>query len=109
MGAPVTPVFMPDVPKAQPVRAVRRIFKYPVELTDSFAIDLPAGAEVLTVQTQGDAPFIWALVVDHARLEPRHFRLCGTGHVLGDGTRYVGTFQLHDGAFVGHLFEVRRA
>ena len=106
----MTPVFAPDVQPSRAVRAVRRIFKYPVELTDSFTIMLPAGAEVLAVQAQNDSPFIWALVVDLARLEPRHFRLCGTGHVIGDGTtRYIGTFQLHDGAFVGHLFEVRSA
>lgn len=95
---------------------MKRIFKYPVPVTASVCIDLPKGAEVLTVQNQGSSlslarvgaaqPQIWALVDDAAPSEPRTFRWFGTGYALPEplGT-YVGTIQLGDGALVFHLFE----
>lgn len=49
---------------------------------------------------------------DGDKIEPsekgvtRVFVMRGTGHrFTGEEGRYVGTFQLDGGAFVGHLFE----
>ena len=71
---------------------------------------MPKGAQILTVQAQHDIPCIWALVEPKAGLaeeETRKFRMFGTGHEIHDHSElfYIGTFQLNDGAFIGHLFE----
>lgn len=92
------------------------VYKYPIPIEDTFTISMPAGATVLTVQTQqssqdvwrGEAgPNIWVLVDPTALHEPRHFRLAGTGHPIEEKLgRYVGTFQLSGGQLVFHLFEM---
>jgi hypothetical protein len=87
------------------------IYKYPFAvryLTEQdFVIDMPAGAEVLSVQVQGDSVCLWAMVDTEAAAEVRRFRMFGTGHPLprdaAGRLRFVGTVQ--DGWYVGHLFE----
>lgn len=90
---------------------MRVIWKYPVPIVDTFALEMPKGAEVLTVQVQGGDAQMWALLdPDRPKVE-RCFRLLGTGHPLGVGEvsdrfgRYVGTFQIAGGSLVWHLFE----
>lgn len=85
---------------------MKRVFKYPIPVVDGFTIDMPKGAIVLCVQTQREKPCIWALVDPIAPKETRHFRLAGTGHAINEAiARYVGTFQIGEGALVFHLFE----
>ena len=84
------------------------IYKYEVRIADEFVIEMPKGARILTVQTQGGAPFLWALVENTASMTMRTFALRGTGH-QSDGLAlapFVGTFQLHNGALVFHLFDL---
>lgn len=75
-------------------------------------LEMPAGAEVLTVQRQGDGPVLWAMVNTTAPKERRRFLASGTGHDLPPGVtrrRYVGTFQLPDpifGVTVWHVFDM---
>lgn len=82
------------------------IYKYPVG-PDSFNLQLPAGAKILTVQTQNEKPWMWALVNPDAAPETRYFKVRGTGHYCDgiDAANYIGTFQLHGGALVFHVFE----
>jgi hypothetical protein len=83
-------------------------------------MSLPRDARVLAVQAQPIAddvfghtsrPRVWALVDPDAPSVWRRFRLLVTGKQIEDGEMagldYVGTFQLGNGAFVGHLFERR--
>lgn len=84
---------------------MRRVFKYPLPVQDAFTLSLPVGAQLLSVQVQRGEPMLWALVDDRAGLEARHFMIRGTGHDADAVGSYVGTFQLADGAFIGHLFE----
>jgi hypothetical protein len=96
---------------------MRTIYKYPVQPLAEFEIALPMGAEVLTVQMQNGKPYIWALVDTNLVSHQRTFYLRGTGHRCSDlqvngvrvagrvPVRYVGTFQMDDGASVFHLFE----
>lgn len=84
--------------------SVKTIFKYPIEVVDSQEIKMPIGAEVLTVQVQGDIPCLWALVESSVPSESRTILIFGTGHpVSGLNNKYIGTFQL--GALVFHVFE----
>ena len=89
---------------------MKTVHKYPVEITDEFWVEMPAGAEVLTVQVltvqvQQGEPFLWAKVDTAAPYRPHGFRLIGTGLPAGDDPgRYVGSFQLEGGTLVFHLF-----
>lgn len=86
------------------------IWKYELIVTDEQMVAMPAGAEVLCVQVQRGVPRAWVLVDPEAPLAPTTFIIHGTGHcVERTDLRYVGTFQLYDGAFVGHAFIVEAA
>lgn len=39
-----------------------RIWKFKFPINDNVCIDMPIGAEILTVQTQNNTPCIWAIV-----------------------------------------------
>ena len=81
------------------------IFKYPVQIADEFIIDMPQGAEILTVQAQNGLPYIWALVDDTALLKPYQFAVIGTGNPMPSyPVGYLGTVRL--GPFVWHIFEM---
>ena len=86
---------------------MRSIWKFPLPVGDFVAISMPAGARVLTVQTQGINACLWALVDTDAPRETRRFRVFGTGHPV-EGVEvdsYVGTIQQLGGALVWHVFE----
>ena len=91
----------------------RRIYKYTLEVTDVQDIQLPVDAQILTVQTQHGAPQLWAIVdADSKRTRTRRLVIHGTGHPVhehADIGCYLGTFQLHDGRLVFHVFEVTHA
>ena len=89
------------------------IYKYEVKLDDWFEVEVPRRSKVLSVGMQKGTPQMWVLV----DLEPpplpfsptvmRRFRLVGTGNpVVGlFDDKFIGTFQLYEGALVFHLFE----
>lgn len=81
------------------------IWKLGIPVQGSFELALPAGSRVLTVQAQGGDPYIWFLCDPLAKPETRRFSLVGTGHPIETVGDYLGTFQVLDGMFVGHLFE----
>lgn len=85
---------------------MKTIYKYPLEIKDYQAIDMPIGAEILTVQTQNAIPCIWAMVDPDLASVKYEFGLFGTGFQISDEFKgkYIGTYQLSDGAFVGHVF-----
>lgn len=99
----------------------RIIWKFDISADARQVLYMPKGAEVLCVQRQGPTPKLWALCdPDAPANEPRTFALYGTGHLINDPqfeqasmvssaapkAWYIGTFQLHDGQLVFHLFEV---
>jgi hypothetical protein len=83
-------------------------FQFPVQ--DEFELGMPEGAEILSVQVQNGMPCLWAAVKPGNGMEKREFAVRGTGHEFTPIFKevYVGTFQLHGGAFIGHLYEIRR-
>ena len=86
---------------------MKTIWKFGFDIEDQITIKMPKGAEILSVQTQNGGPQLWALVDDAAiPSEPRRFELYGTGHPFREGEqKFIGTFQLHGGSLVFHLFE----
>jgi len=87
----------------------KTILKFELETTDNQIIEMPVNAEILTVQTQNEVPCIWALVDPTKPKEKRFIEVFGTGHDvhydMGVGRNYLGTYQLHGGSLVFHVFE----
>ena len=84
------------------------IWKFDFEVTDYIEIEMPKDAKILSVQIQHEKPCIWAGVIAGNDTEKRKFRIFGTGHPIAmnaNGLKFIGTFQLMNGNFVGHLFE----
>lgn len=77
-------------------------------IEDGFIIEMPKGAQILTVQTQDGQGCIWAIVNPNEERQNRYFRLFGTGHPFDLlDYQHIGTFQMRNGALVWHLFEVQ--
>lgn len=91
---------------------MKAIYKYQLGVTDVQTVELPAGAKVLSVGTQRESIFAWALVNTDRDTEPRTFVIKGTGHPIESGelddTRFIGTVMLSGGALVFHIFEAAR-
>ena len=86
---------------------MRTIHKYPVSVTDEFVINMPRGAEILSIDLQNDMPYMWVLVDTNNNSKIRKFRVFGTGQLdIPYGVKYIGTFIILCGNFVGHLFEI---
>jgi hypothetical protein len=82
------------------------IHKYQFEIADKVVIEMPIGADILSVQIQNGKPTIWAKVETTYKEEKKVFRIYGTGHELDlfamEG-RYLATIQ--QGQFVWHIFD----
>lgn len=90
---------------------MKRIWKFPLKITDFQEIRMPLGARILCVQTQFSEPMIWAEVdVDekaHAlETERRGIFVIGTGNPMPvAATKYIGTFQTFGGNLIWHVYE----
>lgn len=86
---------------------MKRIFKFPLQITDIQKIRMPKDSSLLTVQVQKGTPCLWALVDTDKEAVERLIGIIGTGHPVPENVlRYIGTFQVLEGTFVGHVFEV---
>ena len=85
-----------------------RIWKWTLATTDKQTLNMPKGAKILTVQTQGEEAQLWALCDETAPKEPRQFVIHGTGNPMppGDPGTYIATYQLMGGSLVFHVFEL---
>lgn len=84
---------------------MKTIWKY--EIKEECAIEMPVGAELLTLREQGDAICLWALVDPYAPVEMRRFSVFGTGHSFDEtGLHFIGSAHLQNGSFVFHVFEI---
>ena len=78
------------------------IYKY--EVKPHFDVQLPADAQVLSVQVQGETAHMWVLLRPDAPMVQRTFLAIPTGKPFDASyTRYIGTFQVDWMVF--HLFE----
>jgi len=83
------------------------------EFKASFTLNMPKGAEILTVQINqnSNTPNIYAVVDPTQEVEERHFELIPTEGVvycdMGVERRYIGSYQyrLVLKSIVGHIFE----
>lgn len=88
------------------------IWKFEIPAQDRFKVIMPKKHKIVHVAVQNNVPCMWAQVgpyptlaeeVDNAEF---NFRLVGTGHPIPDidQLEHVGSFQLHGGALVFHLY-----
>lgn len=89
------------------------IWKFPLGVEDYQQVLMPINAKVLSVQAQNNKPTLWAICdTETDKKECREFTMFGTGCPFYEGVQFgkeqqfIGTFQLHGGTFVGHLFEL---
>lgn len=85
---------------------MKTIYKYSILVEDKQIVSMPVNAEILTVQTQCNAPYIWALVDDSLPLSDMLIRIYPTGVEIDQSLRlrYCGTFQMLGGNLVFHVF-----
>lgn len=85
---------------------MQKVFKYEIHDLAMREIELPKGAQMLSVQMQGGKPCLWALVDPNAPKEKRPILIIGTGHTLTEPVyRHVSTFQMLGGNLIWHFFE----
>lgn len=87
---------------------MKTVWKYEIHPDDDMiAIEMPVGAEVLSVQIQRGQPVLWALVDTDAIHRMHYFHIARTGYFITHPVeRHLGTFQLDGGAPVFHLFQL---
>lgn len=84
---------------------MKRILKYPLEITDEQDVEMPAGADLLTAQFQDDSLMVWAVVEPDASMSVRRFRIIGTGAAIeGYPGGYLATAQDPQCGLVWHVF-----
>lgn len=88
---------------------IKTIYKYDLMMLDVQVVQLPIGAEILTIQEQYEEPKLWVLVDPNQGIkESIVIEMLGTGHHF-DGSRkrqYINTFQLQGGSLVFHCFKL---
>jgi hypothetical protein len=87
---------------------MKSIWKFTLQHQDEQEVEMPRGAELLTVQTQRGVICLWAIVDQHTtERDRRTFYIVGTGHRMPENpaVNYIGTVQELDGALVWHVFE----
>jgi hypothetical protein len=82
------------------------IHKYRITL-DGDGIEMPAGAEILHADCQGEGIFLWARVDTERPNVRRHIVVVGTGRACPSTatSHYVGTVMMRTLGLVFHVFE----
>lgn len=82
------------------------IYKYQL-YTPVIELVLPKGFKVLCIQVQNYVPYIW--ILSNLTIEGTEtilFHTYGTGRPISqEPTNYIGTFQLEESSYVGHVFQ----
>lgn len=84
------------------------IWKYILEVTDKQTIEVPEDGKILSVQVQNGKPCLWVLVNSENKKVVRTIVTYGTGNRITDYKHdyiFIGTYQLHNGGLVFHVFE----
>lgn len=86
---------------------MQTIHKYAIAVATEQKIMLPAGGKILCVQTQYGKPYIWCKIDTDAPYEEVTLFTFDTGHNCDGTANYIGTYQLHEGDLVYHVFEAK--
>lgn len=84
---------------------MRCIWKYPLEVTDTQTVTMPAGV-IRHVGVQHGVVCLWAEVTPGAGESDRTICIFGTGHPISLLSKeYIGSFELEGGDLVFHAYE----
>ena len=84
----------------------KTIWKWELRVKETQVINMPSGAEVLSIQTQQGRPVLWALVNEDNPLTSRTFATYGTGFIMPENPgKYIGSYQNKLETLVFHVFE----
>ena len=87
---------------------MRTIWKYRLEISGEQTLQMPRGAQILSVQAQGGTIVLYALVDPAKAKEDRAVNVVGTGFDITDrisaDKRYLGTVPTDGGKFMWHVF-----
>lgn len=81
------------------------IHKYPFTIAEEFILDMPIGAEILTVECQNEVPTMWAKVDPSGKVMGRRFRIFGTDWPIDTRLSLMHVKSFQQGRFVWHVFE----
>jgi hypothetical protein len=82
------------------------VWKFVLQVAADYqAVNMPAGAQIVHVDAQGDDLCMWAIVDANAEREERRFTIVGTGHIVPRNGVHVGSALMRGGSFVWHVFE----
>ena len=83
-----------------------KIFKYPLEITDTQIVSMPEGAKLLSVAYIDAQLYLWALVDTDRPKVRRSIEIYGTGHPCHSwATVFVGTVIDPIHGLVWHVFD----
>ena len=84
----------------------KRIFKYPLHLTDEQTIEMPKGAQIVHTDNQAGTLCVWAWVDDEQPLVWHRIAIVGTGHDVSrfDPATLVGVIV--SPSFVWHILDL---
>jgi len=81
------------------------IWKYQLKVEDTQWLEVPRDAKYLSVDVQNGVPCLWVQVDTDAAKDSVLIVTHGTGHPMKkNNMRFLGSYQLQDGSFVGHVF-----
>lgn len=88
---------------------INAIWKFILEPEDQQEIEMPIGAELLSVAMQNDLLCLWAQVDPTAKPYMRRIEIKGTGHEFdaseGIVRKFIGTVLWAEEHLVFHVFE----
>lgn len=90
---------------------MRRILKYEIKPHGGQIIEFNGQARILCVGVQDNKPYIWADVTEHPLYkEKKQVQVFQTGEIIAPElvhrTKYIGTFFLNNGEYVGHAHQI---
>lgn len=87
------------------------IWKFQLRVADMQIVEMPSGAEILSVQDQNGGLQMWAMVNPDAAKQQRTIEIVGTGNqmdnIISKGLKrvHIDTVQTCHGSLVWHVFE----
>lgn len=85
---------------------MKTVYKYPIEFpADEVVLDLPFDAVFVSIGVQNGGLFLWAMVDPEAAEAKYRLLVRGTGHPIDEAADPLGSFMLHGGALVFHVFQ----
>ena len=84
---------------------MKTVHKYTLNIEDTVELRIPEQSTLLKIDVQRGLPQMWFLVDDALPKQTCRFLVRGTGHRCDGVGKHLGTFMVHGGDFVFHVFE----